>query len=209
MDMIIQPAGLSPRDRFNLLSSIVTPRPIAFVSTRSLAGADNLAPFSFFTVATAHPATVLFSIGLRGTEKKDTLRNIEEHPQFAFNLAGEAIARQMNNCATDFKPGVSEFEQVGLTPVPAEKIDCSVVAEALVHLECELDEIIPKGSNFLILGSVVCITASDSMLKQGQIDTDVYLPLGRLGDEKYGSVRETFQLAKDQFPPELQLPSRY
>jgi flavin reductase (DIM6/NTAB) family NADH-FMN oxidoreductase RutF len=157
-------------------------------------------------VVTPNPATVLFSIGLRNGQKKDTQRNIEEHPEFAFNLVMENFAQKMNNCATDFLPEVSEFGEVGLTAVPAKTIACSVVQESPIHLECKLDRILPVGTNVLILGTVLCFDINDNLLLEGnKIDGEQYKPLGRIGDERYGIIKEFFSLEKDSFDPDKQL----
>jgi flavin reductase (DIM6/NTAB) family NADH-FMN oxidoreductase RutF len=53
--LIIAPEKLDPRSRYKLLIGSVVPRPIAWTSTVSREGVRNLAPFSFFTVASRNP----------------------------------------------------------------------------------------------------------------------------------------------------------
>ncbi|MGW1927047.1 flavin reductase family protein, partial [Streptomyces massasporeus] len=98
---------LSDRTSFyRLLTATVVPRPIAWVSTSSADGTDNLAPHSFFTIASVTPPVVQFtSVG-----RKDSLRNVEETGEFVVNLAPEGLFEQINATATDFPRGVSEFD---------------------------------------------------------------------------------------------------
>ena len=49
--MIIDPSDLEEQSLYKLLIGSVVPRPIAWTSTMSREGILNLAPFSFFTVA--------------------------------------------------------------------------------------------------------------------------------------------------------------
>ena len=104
------PDQLGARTFYRLLTAAVVPRPIAWVSSRSSDGIDNLAPHSFFTVACVDPPIVAFtSVG-----RKDSLRNIEQTGQFVVNFAPESLFEQINATGTDFLPDVSEFDAVGI-----------------------------------------------------------------------------------------------
>ncbi len=110
--MILNPDDLPQQERSKLLIGSILPRPIAWVSTMNRAGLLNLAPFSYFTIAATVPMTLLFcpQIPLSSGRKKDTLRNIEEVPEFVINLTNEDTAKPMNLSATELPPGQSEFE---------------------------------------------------------------------------------------------------
>ena len=96
----IDPADLGPYGTYPWLTATVVPRPIAWVSSRSADGIDNLAPHSFFTVASAEPPIVSFtSVG-----DKDTLRNVRATGEFVVALAPRSLADAVNRTATDF-PG--------------------------------------------------------------------------------------------------------
>src|SRR3954447_5413309 len=98
------------RQFYRMINSVVVPRPIAWVSSRSAAGVDNLAPHSFFTVSCVSPPIIQFtSVGI-----KDTLRNVQETREFVVNLAPEPLFEQINATATDYPRGISEFDAVGL-----------------------------------------------------------------------------------------------
>ena len=133
---------------YRFLTSVVVPRPIAWVSTRSAAGVDNLAPHSFFTVACVRPPIVAFtSVG-----RKDSLRNVEETGEFVVNLCPERLFAQVNATGTDFPKDVSEFDAVGLTREAALRVAPPRVAESPVALECVLHSCVPLGDSTLILG---------------------------------------------------------
>ncbi|WP_395403349.1 flavin reductase family protein [Arthrobacter sp. UC242_113] len=103
------PGELSSRDFYRLLTAVVVPRPIAWISSRSAEGVDNLAPHSFFTVASADPPIVQFtSVG-----EKDSLRNIRSRGEFVVNLAPAGLIAEVNATGTNFPPDVSEFDAAG------------------------------------------------------------------------------------------------
>src|SRR6266700_1430000 len=104
--MTITPSEHDYRDIYKLMVGAIVPRPIAFVSTISLAGLRNLAPFSFFTGISANPPVICFSPMIRGSDaaRKDTLRNIEAVKEFVVNVVSEEFAEKMNICSAEFPP---------------------------------------------------------------------------------------------------------
>lgn len=199
--MEIRAKDRTSKELYKLLTGVIVPRPIAFVSTKSAEGVNNLAPFSFFNAITSDPPTIMISIGERRGEKKDTLANIEKHPQFVVNIVTEDLAQPMHNSAAEFLPEVSEFDEVGLTPVPAQLIDCMAVKESPVHLECELDQVIQVGKSYMVLGRVVHLHIEDEvMIGEDKIDVAKLKPLARLAGNSYGRVRDAFSLER-QFDP--------
>jgi len=143
--MIIDPATLHRRDVYKLLISTIIPRPIALVSTVSVEGILNAAPFSFFNGCSSDPPLVLLSIGRRRGEKKDTIKNIEDTNQFVVNMVDEALAEAMNECSGDYPSHIDEFEIAGLTPEYCQKINGYRIKESPVSLECEVYQTISLG----------------------------------------------------------------
>src|SRR5918997_4641969 len=128
------PAELSSRDFHRLLTAVVVPRPIAWVSTRSADGVDNLAPHSFFTISSVQPPVVQFtSVGA-----KDSLRNAVATGEFVVSLCPEELVEQVNLTGTDYPADVSEYDAIGLTREPSTKVAPPRVAESPVALECRV-----------------------------------------------------------------------
>ena len=162
--------GLS-HDPFN---AIVGPRPIGWISTRSAAGLLNLAPYSFFNAFNYTPPIVGFSsIGY-----KDTVRNVQETGEFAWNLTTRTLAEVMNQTCAHVPPDVNEFELAGLTPVPSRLIAAPRVLESPVSFECRSTQMVQlQGADgaqvptWLILGEVVAVHIDKALLKDGVYDT--------------------------------------
>ncbi|MHA7274651.1 flavin reductase family protein [Arthrobacter sp. TMT4-20] len=174
----------STRDFYRLLTSTVVPRPIAWVSSRSAAGEDNLAPHSFFTIASVDPPMVAFtSVG-----RKDTLRNIEETGEFVVNLAPEQLFEQINATATNFDREVSEFDAAGLTREPSHTVTPPRLRESPVALECKLHLVQPIGDCFVVFGEVTHAAISEDVLDGTHPLMDRLKPLSRLGRDEWGTT---------------------
>jgi len=187
------PDSLGPAAFYRLLTSVVVPRPIAWVSTLTADGTTaNLAPHSFFTVASTDPPVVQFtSVG-----RKDTLRNIEATREFVVNLAPEPLFRQINETATDFPAGQSEFDAVGVEQEPSLKVGPPRVAASPVALECRLHTTLGVGNSTLVLGEVVHAVVDDSVLVDGHPDIHRLRPLARLGRDEWGLLGEIRDLPR-------------
>lgn len=191
--MIWDTAALGGRERYQLLTSLVVPRPIAWVSTRSAEGRRNLAPFSYFAAVSATPLLVSVSIGSRRGVEKDTLRNIRQTGAFCVNLATEPQLVAMNETAGEYGPEVDEFARAGLQSADAESVDAPYVANCPAVLECRLFKTVElEGStNALVIGEVLRVRLSDAIpLAPGTLcaDTAALRPVGRLWGDLYATI---------------------
>jgi flavin reductase (DIM6/NTAB) family NADH-FMN oxidoreductase RutF len=197
--VIFDPEKISPLDNYKLLVGTVVPRPIAFVSTISPEGVRNLAPFSFFTVASSNPPVVCFTTSFR-EPRKDTLVNIRATGEFVLNIVSMEFAEKMNATAAEFPYGVDEFAMSGLTPVAADLVRPARVAEAHVNMECKLLQIVevsnqPLGGT-LILGQVVRFHIDDAIMDGARIDPAKLDAVGRMAGNTYATTRERFDLIR-------------
>jgi flavin reductase (DIM6/NTAB) family NADH-FMN oxidoreductase RutF len=199
--MEINPEDMHVKDRYGLLISVVQPRPIAWVSTLDIQGRPNLAPYSFFTGITAKPMTVCFApVRNRLGVKKDTLINVEATKEFVVNLTTENNAEKMVQTSGEYPPGDSEFEKVGLTPVPCSVVKAPRVAESPVALECKLNQIVtisegPLGGN-LIIGEVVHIHVDDAVWKDGKLSHKDLKLVGRMEGTWYTRTQDDFEISR-------------
>jgi flavin reductase (DIM6/NTAB) family NADH-FMN oxidoreductase RutF len=197
--VIIDPAAIAPANTYKLLVGAVVPRPIAFVSTMSPEGVANLAPFSFFTVASANPPVLCFTASYR-EPSKDTLRNVRATEEFVVNIVSEEFAEKMNVTSGDYPYGVDEFAVAGLTPVESDLVRPPRVKESHVNMECKLLQTIevsnrPLGGT-LILGEVVRFHIDDAIVEEFRIDPDGLAAVGRMAGNTYTRTRERFDLIR-------------
>jgi len=181
--MIIDPSDLDTHAVYKLLVGAVVPRPIAWVSSRNAAGILNLAPFSFFTVASREPPMLAISIGPRtGGEDyaKDTLSNLRETQEFAINMVSLALANAMHETAINHPPEVDEFTRAGVTPAACEVIATPRVAESKISMECTVEHMLKLGSDYLVVGRMHRYHVDDELLSNGRIDPVKLAPLARM-----------------------------
>ena len=201
--MEISPETLEWREAYKLLVGSILPRPIAFVSTIDGKGTANAAPFSFFTAISADPMLICFSPMRRGTDgaKKDTLVNIECTGQFVINIVSNSMAEQMNDCAIEFSPDIDEIVEVGLTKEPGIKVNVPRIKESLVHLECELEEVLHfgdrPGAGSLVIGKVVHVHVNAELYDKGRIDSEQLKPIGRMAGNIFTDpLAKTFEMKR-------------
>jgi flavin reductase (DIM6/NTAB) family NADH-FMN oxidoreductase RutF len=168
---------------YPILAGLVTPRPIAWVTTLNEDGSVNAAPFSFFNVFGATPPLVIFAPGDRDDgSPKDTARNCERSGEFVINLVDEGLAQAMNRTAASVPYGVSELELAGLTTEASSSVSPPRIAEAPAALECRLHEIQRIGSNRLVLGIVQRVQVRDEFFDPAtlRVRGDRFHPIGRM-----------------------------
>lgn len=189
-------ADLGPGATYPWLTATVVPRPIAWVSTRSADGVDNLAPHSFFSVASAEPPVLSFtSVGT-----KDTLRNARATGEFVVCLAPRSLTEQVNATGTDFPAGTSEADAVGVATQPSARVAPPRVAGSPVALECRVVGEHAFGASVVVFGEVVHLAVARAVLADdGLPDVALLDPVARLGRQEWGALGEVFSLARVPF----------
>jgi len=137
---------LPTHDAYKLMTSLIVPRPIAWVTTVSKAGVVNAAPFSFFNAVGATPPTIVLGLALRDGKLKDTTNNLIESGEFVVNVVTEEFAEAMNLTAIDAPPDTSETTLAGLELAPSLKISAPRIAASPAAFECRTTQIIDIGS---------------------------------------------------------------
>jgi len=201
--MIIDPEKSSFQENHKIMIGSILPRPIALVSTISLDGKNNLAPFSYFNGVCSNPPSIMFAPARRGYDgkTKDTLNNIESTKEFVINIVSEDFASQMVSCSTDYEPEIDEFSISELTPVKSTKIKSSRVQEARISYECILQQIIPVGNpgpggGFVVIGEIVLFHINDELYDDGYINIQKLNPIGRLAGNNYTRVHDTLEIKR-------------
>ena len=204
--MELDPAHLSRADRYKLLIGGIVPRPIAFVSTISVDGIANLAPFSFFNGVGSDPMTLLFCPANDGDGgEKDTLRNAKPRAEggqgeFVVNAAVEAYLEQVVQASATLPPEESEFELTGLSPVPGRVVAPPRVGESPLAYECRTLQVIrtnpgkPGGGN-VVLGEVLHVHVRDDLIdERHRIDAEALRAVGRMGGADYARTRDRLRV---------------
>lgn len=208
-------ASLSAGEAYRLMTDVIAPRPIAWVSTVDEDGRPNLAPFSYYQAVCSRPPMVMLSFGSRPDGRpKDTLANILATRELTINHVSESLAEAMNATSADVAPNVDEWEAAGevgarLPSLPASVVAPRRVAGARVALECRMVHAIPLGqgpqgkpSSTVVLAEVLVFWLANGLLSRDErgriarIDPAVLAAVGRLGGMSYARTRDTFVLPR-------------
>lgn len=177
---------------YSLLGSLVVPRPIGWVSTRSVEGVDNLAPHSFYQLVSTNPPIVMIST----MGEKDTARNIKETGEFVVCGTPVSLIEKVNITGVDFEPGVSEFEIAHLTREPSAAVAPSRVAESPYALECRCCDMFEMGNGIVIFGEVVMIAVDESVMDGNRVMMEALEPVARLGGSDWSALGEIFDVPR-------------
>jgi len=197
--------SLNSQELYNLLTSTITPRPIAFVSTKDSSGQDNLSPFSFFNVFSVTPPVVVFSPVNRISDnsKKDTLKNVIKSKECVIALANTKIVQQVSLASGNYDSNIDEFKKAGFTKKKATLIDVNLINEAPVNFECKVTQIVELGSKGgagnLVICEILKIHIDENVFDHdNKIDPLKLDIVSRLGLSWYGrtSVDSIFKIAK-------------
>lgn len=206
--MIIEFSTIDAKKQHTLLTQVIQPRPIAWISTRSKDGIDNLSPFSFFTVASANPPVLSIShINSRNSGEKDTLMNLREQGECVVNIVNKHNAHQMNETSASMERSVSEFEAFHVESIPSTHIAPLSVASALVRIECRLREIIPITKDTqesstqplggtIILLDIIAMFLDDTVYNGEVCDSQKLENVGKMGGAEYTYTDNIFKLKK-------------
>lgn len=195
-------AALSAREAYAWMTGLITPRPIAWVSTVDAQGRANLAPFSFFNGVTSSPPTLLFvPVNLRDGVKKDTVLNLEAVPECVVNIVPHALAEKMNACAARLPHGESEFAAFGIAEASSVAVRPPRVADAPAAFECRVRQIVPVGEGtgaaHVVICDIVRLHVRDDVIgADGAVDAARLDAIGRLGGEDYATTRDRFRLER-------------
>ena len=188
---------------YKLLTGVIIPRPIGWISTLSEDGINNLAPFSYFNMVSSDPPCVMFSTRRDNNTNKDTLNNVLATNQFVVNMVTKDIVEQMNQTAATVPSDIDEFKLTNLTTIPSSVVKPMRVRESLVHLECEKIHhyfITDKDGNetaCVIIGQIKILHIDDEILdKNFKINLDKYVPVARLAGSNYGTIGEIFSIKR-------------
>lgn len=191
----VAPEDWSTREFYLLMTALVIPRPIGWISTISASGVRNLAPYSYFNLMGSDPFYVAFG----STGVKDSLTNLREVPEFVANIVTMHLLEQMNFTSADYPHEEDEYSWAGLTPLPSAKVRPPRIGEGKAHLECEVVQVVSDRNTHIVLGRIVHAHVDTSVWKDGRVDPRLLDPVCRLSGSGYASLGELFNVQRPEW----------
>tara|TARA_B100002052_G_scaffold297185_1_gene327296 strand:- start:851 stop:1462 length:612 start_codon:yes stop_codon:yes gene_type:complete len=188
-----------------VLTGVVVPRPIAFVSTISNSGNVNLSPYSFFNAVSYDPPLIIFSSSKFTSDGKlkDSLSNIEQNGEFVVNIVNEKIVEAMNKTAAEYPEDVNEFDVANLTQIDSDLVKPPRLSESPVNMECKLERIITLGTEAhpqgLVIGEIIQLHIDDEIISGHRINHEKLKPVGRLAGNMYTHTYDVFELMRPSY----------
>lgn len=188
--MKIESSDLDTVQAYKLLSGIVVPRPIAWITSRSSASVVNLAPFSCFTFVSSLPPMVGFNVGEKTTGLKDTAANIASTAEYVVNIADDSMIAQVHGSSAEFPANESEIETLGLATTESLHIGCPRLTDVPVSMECRFvsSTRFGRGKTQFIVGEIVCFHIRDDLYDNGKINTANLHPICRIAGPNYAKL---------------------
>jgi len=188
--------SMGPEQTYKLLTGIVVPRPIAWVSTLSETGLTNVAPFSCYTIVSNMPPMIGINIGRKAGVRKDTATNILFNSHFVVNIADETLLEPLHQSAGEYPPQISEAQLLDLETLPGESMPVPRLVAAPISMECRLHSVTPygdTGAEFFV-GEIRVWHIRDGLLNDGKIDSTILRPICRLGGPNYATLGKVVTL---------------
>jgi flavin reductase (DIM6/NTAB) family NADH-FMN oxidoreductase RutF len=197
--MIFDMSDSQSQENYRLLNGGITPRPIAWISTRSKNNVDNLAPYSFFTVASCNPPVLLYTqVTQRSGVDKDTLQNLIETGECVVNIVNSTLLEKMNLTSASLTAAESEFDFAHVENCESYKVTPLSVLSSPIRYECSLREVVsisdlPSGGTVVLL-DVKFVYVNDDIYKNGSINQQLIDTVGKMGADYFTFTSENIQL---------------
>lgn len=198
--MVIPPESLTPEATYRLLSGLVVPRPIAWISSVSATGVVNLAPFSCFTFVSNRPPMLGVNVGRKGAARKDTGANIHANGEYVVHIGESSQLHAIHESSVEHPAEVSEAEFLGLATTPSDLVRVPRLVDAPVAMECRLSQVIPfghTGAEFIV-GEIVRFHLRDGLMRNGKVETLDLDPVCRIGGPNYATLGRIVTLRRVQ-----------
>jgi flavin reductase (DIM6/NTAB) family NADH-FMN oxidoreductase RutF len=194
--MRLDPADYGAEKTYRLLTGIVVPRPIAWVTSLSGSGILNLAPFSAFTFVSPKPPMLAISVGRKGEIYKDTAHNILANQEYVIHIADTALMNAVHESSAEHPPKISEVDVLKLETMASERIKVPRLAAPPVAMECRFRQCLEFGQtrSRLIVGEVVMFHIRDGLLNNGKVETEALDPIARIGGPRYARLGDMVTL---------------
>ena len=194
--MQIDPSELGAERIYRLMTGIVVPRPIAWVTSVSGKGVLNLAPFSAFTFVSQKPPMLAISVGRKAGVYKDTAHNILDTEEYVIHIADTPLMTALHESSVEHPPEVSEVELLKLETIPSQRIKVPRLTAPPVAMECRFRQCLEFGEarSRLIVGEVVMFHLRDGLVNNGKVETEALDPIARIAGPRYARLGEIVTL---------------
>ena len=188
----------------NFINSLTGFKSATLIGSVNEQGVTNLSIFSSIVHLGSNPALIGY-INRPEAASPNTLSNIRKTGFYTMNHIDESFVDKAHQSSAKYPEGVSEFEEVGLTPYFEKGFIAPFVEESKLKFMLSLQEIIPIQLNntFLVIGKLEFVLAQDAAISSdGLIQLDKMNSISCNGSNAYYSTNliNRFEYAKPDLP---------
>jgi flavin reductase (DIM6/NTAB) family NADH-FMN oxidoreductase RutF len=141
--------------------NMLSPVPVVLVSCGGIGDwKPNLITIAWIGSVCSDPP--MLSISVRPERYSHAI--IKATGEFVVNVPSADQARTTDWCGVVSGRDADKFSVTGLTPAPALKVGCPIVAECPLNIECRVKKSLPLGSHTLFLAQVVSVQVSSGLV---------------------------------------------
>jgi flavin reductase (DIM6/NTAB) family NADH-FMN oxidoreductase RutF len=140
--------------------NMIYPLPAALISSGSTPDEYNVMTVSWLGTICSDPPMVYISV----RPGRNSYETIKKNGEFVINLTTEEIAEATDWCGVKSGRDFDKFKESGLTPIPASIVNCPIVEQSPVSIECRVREIKTLGTHDMFIADVVNIVADEKYI---------------------------------------------
>lgn len=163
--------------------TMIYPLPAVLVSCGTTPEEYNLITVAWTGTLCTNPPMCYISVRPERHSHAILMKNME----FVINLTTEDLAYATDWCGVRSGKEYSKFEEMKLTPGKASVVNCPIVEESPLCIECKVKEVMNLGSHDMFIAEVVNVKADEKYLDAtGKWDLSMSNPLVYLHGGYYG-----------------------
>lgn len=155
--------------------TILYPVPVVMVSCGDYAqGQKNIITVAWTGTINTDPAMAYISVR-PSRYSYDIIKNTGE---FVINLTTKDLAFATDYCGVKSGKDVDKFKEMNLTAKKAHNLNCPIIEESPINIECKVKDIIELGTHHMFIADVVSTTADEKYMdEKGKFHFDKSEPI--------------------------------
>ncbi len=141
---------------------MVYPVPAVIISCGNSPENWNLITISWTGTINTNPPMLYISV----RPERHSYKIIKDSGEFVLNLTTKEMAFATDWCGVKSGKDFDKFKEMKLTPIQASIVNCPMIKESPINIECKVKQIIPLGSHDMFIAEVVNVHANEEFLDE-------------------------------------------
>lgn len=142
--------------------NMLYPLPAVMATVRDKEGVDNIITVAWTGTVCTNPPMLYISV----RPERHSYKALQETGEFVVNLTTEAMAKGTDYCGVRSGRDVDKFKETGFHKGEASKVNCAIIEESPVNIECKVREVLPLGSHHMFIADVVHVSVDEQYMDE-------------------------------------------